>query len=47
MAETPETYYVRSDDVHISYQVLGDGPSPLQFQLAHEIAFSDGRALVA
>jgi class 3 adenylate cyclase len=31
MAETPETHYVRSDDVHIAYQVLGDGPFDLLF----------------
>ena len=31
MAETPETHYVKSDDVHIAYQVLGDGPFDLVF----------------
>ena len=31
MAEAPETHYVRSDDVHIAYQVLGDGPFGLLF----------------
>jgi len=31
MAETPETHYVKSDDVHIAYQVLGDGPFDLLF----------------
>ncbi len=31
MAETPETHYVRSDDVHIAYQVVGEGPFGLLF----------------
>jgi len=31
MAETPETHYVKSDDVYIAYQVLGDGPFDLVF----------------
>jgi pimeloyl-ACP methyl ester carboxylesterase len=31
MAETPETHYVKSDDVYIAYQVLGDGPFDLLF----------------
>ena len=31
MAETPETHYVKSDDVHIAYQVLGEGPFDLLF----------------
>jgi hypothetical protein len=31
MAETPETHYVKSDDVHIAYQVLGKGPFDLLF----------------
>jgi pimeloyl-ACP methyl ester carboxylesterase len=31
MAETPETHYVKSDDVHIAYQILGDGPFDLLF----------------
>jgi pimeloyl-ACP methyl ester carboxylesterase len=31
MSETPETHYVKSDDVHIAYQVLGDGPFDLLF----------------
>jgi class 3 adenylate cyclase/dienelactone hydrolase len=31
MTETPETHYVKSDDVHIAYQVLGDGPFDLFF----------------
>jgi class 3 adenylate cyclase/dienelactone hydrolase len=31
MAEIPETHYVKSDDVHIAYQVLGDGPFDLLF----------------
>jgi len=31
MTETPETHYVKSDDVHIAYQVLGDGPFDLLF----------------
>ena len=31
MAEIPETHYVKSDDVHIAYQVLGDGPLDLLF----------------
>jgi class 3 adenylate cyclase/pimeloyl-ACP methyl ester carboxylesterase len=29
MAATPTTRYVRSDDVHIAYQVIGDGPLDL------------------
>jgi pimeloyl-ACP methyl ester carboxylesterase len=31
MADTPETHYVKSDDVHIAYQVLGEGPFDLLF----------------
>jgi pimeloyl-ACP methyl ester carboxylesterase len=31
MAETPENRYVRSDNVHIAYQVPGDGPFDLLF----------------
>jgi class 3 adenylate cyclase len=31
MAETPETRYVKSDDVHVAYQVVGDGPFDLLF----------------
>jgi class 3 adenylate cyclase/pimeloyl-ACP methyl ester carboxylesterase len=31
MAEIPETRYVKSDDVHIAYQVLGKGPPDLLF----------------
>jgi class 3 adenylate cyclase len=31
MAEIPETHYVKSDDVHIAYQVLGEGPLDLLF----------------
>ena len=31
MAEMPETHYVKSDDVHIAYQILGDGPFDLLF----------------
>jgi hypothetical protein len=26
MNETPETRYARSGDLHIAYQVIGDGP---------------------
>src|SRR5262245_38028891 len=29
MADMPETRYVKSDDVHIAYQVLGEGPLDL------------------
>jgi len=29
MAELPSTHYVKSDDVHIAYQVIGDGPFDL------------------
>jgi class 3 adenylate cyclase len=29
MAEIPATHYVKSDDVHIAYQVLGEGPFDL------------------
>ena len=31
MAATPETHYVKSGDVHIAYQMLGDGPPDLVF----------------
>lgn len=31
MAEIPSTHYVKSDDVHIAYQVLGEGSSDLLF----------------
>jgi hypothetical protein len=31
MADTPETHYVKSDDMYIAYQVLGDGPTDLLF----------------
>ena len=31
MAEIPETRYVKCDDVHIAYQVLGEGPFDLLF----------------
>lgn len=31
VAKAPETRYARSDDVHIAYQVLGDGPIDLVF----------------
>jgi pimeloyl-ACP methyl ester carboxylesterase len=31
MAETPLTRYVKSDDVHIAYQVFGEGPFDLLF----------------
>jgi class 3 adenylate cyclase len=31
MAEIPATRYVKSDDVHIAYQVLGEGPFDLLF----------------
>jgi hypothetical protein len=26
MADIPTTRYVKSDDVHVAYQVVGDGP---------------------
>lgn len=29
MADAPETHYVKSDDVHVAYQVVGDGPVDL------------------
>jgi class 3 adenylate cyclase/pimeloyl-ACP methyl ester carboxylesterase len=31
MAEVPSTHYVKSDDVYIAYQVLGEGPPDLIF----------------
>jgi pimeloyl-ACP methyl ester carboxylesterase len=31
MAEIPTTHYVKSDDVHIAYQVFGEGPFDLVF----------------
>src|SRR5262249_4921833 len=31
MAEIPKTHYVKSDDVHIAYQVIGEGPLDLLF----------------
>jgi len=31
MAEIPATRYVKSDDVHIAYQVIGEGPRDLLF----------------
>ena len=31
MAEVPSTHYVKSDDVYIAYQVLGEGPLDLMF----------------
>jgi pimeloyl-ACP methyl ester carboxylesterase len=31
MAEIPSTHYVKSDDVHIAYQVLGEGSFELLF----------------
>src|SRR5262249_15689568 len=31
MAEIPSTHYVKSDDVHIAYQVLGEGSFELHF----------------
>src|SRR5712672_4469346 len=31
MAEMPSTHYVKSDDVYIAYQVLGEGPPDLIF----------------
>lgn len=31
MADTPETRYVKSDEVYVAYQVLGDGPFDLLF----------------
>jgi hypothetical protein len=27
----PVTHYVKSDDVHIAYQVVGDGPQDVLF----------------
>ena len=29
MADIPATRYVKSDDVHVAYQVVGDGPLDL------------------
>jgi pimeloyl-ACP methyl ester carboxylesterase len=29
--ETPETYYAKSGDVHVAYQVAGDGPRDLVY----------------
>ena len=29
MADIPTTRYVKSDDVHVAYQVIGDGPLDL------------------
>jgi len=31
MAEVPSTHYVKSDDVYIAYQVLGEGSLDLIF----------------
>jgi hypothetical protein len=31
MAEMPSTHYVKSDDVYIAYQVLGEGSFDLMF----------------
>ena len=31
MALEPETHYARAGDVHIAYQVVGDGPIDLVF----------------
>jgi pimeloyl-ACP methyl ester carboxylesterase len=31
MAEVPSTHYVKSDDVYIAYQILGEGPFDLVF----------------
>jgi class 3 adenylate cyclase len=31
MGEIPSTHYVKSDDVHIAYQVIGEGPFDLLF----------------
>ena len=31
MVETPQTRYARSGDVHIAYQVWGEGPVDLVF----------------
>lgn len=31
MTAVPETRYAKSGDVHIAYQVLGDGPIDLLF----------------
>src|SRR5712671_4203983 len=31
MADMPVTHYVKSDDVHIAYQVIGEGPRDLLF----------------
>jgi hypothetical protein len=31
MPDTPTTKYAKSGDVHIAYQVVGDGPNDLVF----------------
>ena len=33
MAAAPATRYARSGDVHLAYQVIGDGPRDLVFSL--------------
>ena len=35
---TPETRYAKSGDVHIAYQVLGDGPVDLVFVPGFDLA---------
>ena len=30
MTDLPKTKYVKSDDVHVAYQVLGDGPIDME-----------------
>jgi hypothetical protein len=48
-AVAPQTSYARSGDVHIAYQVVGDGPLDLVWipSLAHPVELGDpsGRAL--
>jgi hypothetical protein len=34
MGETPETRYAKSGDLHIAYQVLGEGPTCRQTPIA-------------
>ena len=31
MAAIPSTHYVKSDDVYIAYQIVGEGPLDLMF----------------
>ena len=40
MAEIPLTHYVKSDDVHIAYQVLGRGSFDLLFVPGRDAASS-------